>query len=210
MTAIRRGLAAGLLGTVVATGASGESAAVPGDAARGRAVFEAKGCAGCHPPRDAGRGMGPPLEVVRRPQGMLELAGRLWNHAPVMLAVLLGKEGVTWPELSPPQMADLMAYLQAEPSRDPAADRLQGQALLVRKGCLKCHRLRGEGGAVGIELASARERYRSPVVWATAVWNHSPRMAGHAARLGVLYPRFSGDEMVHLVEFLKSAAAAPR
>lgn len=210
MTAIRRGLAAVFLGTVVATGASGESAAVPGDAARGRAVFQAKECAGCHLPRHSGRGVGPPLEVVRRPQGTLELAGRLWNHAPMMLAALLGKQGLGWPELTPSQMADLMAYLQADPSRDPAPDRLQGQVLLVRKGCLKCHRLRGEGGSVGIELTSHPGRYQSPVVWATAVWNHAPRMAGHAGRLGILYPRFSGDEMVHLVEFLKTTAAAPR
>jgi hypothetical protein len=36
-------------------------------------------------------------------------------------------------------------------------------------------------------------------------------MAADAARLGVLYPRFSGDEMAHLVEFLRAATAgAPR
>jgi hypothetical protein len=35
-------------------------------------------------------------------------------------------------------------------------------------------------------------------------------MAAHAVRLGVLYPRFTGDEMVNLIGFLKSATAASR
>jgi hypothetical protein len=36
-------------------------------------------------------------------------------------------------------------------------------------------------------------------------------MAGHSARMGVLYPRFTGDEMVNLFGFLKtSAEVSPR
>jgi hypothetical protein len=105
-------------------------------------------------------------------------------------------------------MADLLAYLQGDPSRDPAPDLFQGQVLLIRKGCLKCHRLRREGGSVGIELTKYQRGYQSPVAWATTIWNHSPRMAGHSARVGVLYPRFTGDEMVNLLGFLKSSAAA--
>ena len=118
------------------------------------------------------------------------------------------KVGLEWPEMTRDQMADLMAYLQADPSRDPAPDLFQGQVVLIRKGCLKCHRLRNEGGAVGIELSRYHGGYESPVVWATTIWNHSPRMAGHAARLGILYPRFAGDEMGNLVAFLRSVATA--
>jgi cytochrome c551/c552 len=178
----------------------------PGDASRGRAVFEEKACVRCHLPRGESQGMGSALEVLRRPQGALQLAGRLWNHAPAMLATA-EKEGRKWPDLTPERMVDLMAYLQADPARDPAPDLLQGQATLVRKGCLKCHRLHGEGGAVAIEFTTYHGRYESPVAWATTIWNHSPRMAGQAARLGVLYPRFSGDEMANLFGFLRSAAA---
>jgi hypothetical protein len=105
-------------------------------------------------------------------------------------------------------MADLLAYLQGDPSRDPTPDLFQGQVLLIRKGCLKCHRLRNEGGSVGVELTKDRGRYRSPIAWAATMWNHSPRMAGHAARMGLLYPRFAGEEMGNLFGFLKNAAAA--
>lgn len=64
--------------------------------------------------------MGPALEVIRRPQGLLQLTGRFWNHAPAMFATF-EKVGLKWPDLSAEQMADLMAYLQADPGRDPVA-----------------------------------------------------------------------------------------
>lgn len=212
MKAARIPAAALALGAAVAAAALGAAAPpsqeAPGNAGRGRAVFEEKRCAQCHVPRGQ-QGIGPPLDLVRRTQGALELAGRLWNHAPAM-AALLSQQGLEWPRLNPEEMADLMAYLQADSSRDPAPDLVQGQALLVRKGCLKCHRLRGEGGSVAIELTKYHRGYDAPVAWATTIWNHSPRMASHAAQLGVLYPRFTGDEMVNLVGFLRSAAAAPR
>ena len=197
-------LAAGLLAAGTPT-----EAQAPADAARGHALFEQKQCSHCHQPRGQ-RGDGPALEDIRRPQGALELAGRIWNHAPVMFA-LLKQQGLEWPQIGAAEMADLMAYLQADAARDPAPDLYQGQVLLIRKGCLKCHRLRGEGGSVGIEFTQYHTGYQSPVAWATTIWNHSSRMAGHFARLGVLYPRFTGDEMVNLFGFLKgSAEVSPR
>jgi len=175
-----------------------------GDAERGKALFTAKGCAGCHLPRGQ-QGAGPPLEELRKRQGGFELSGRLWNHTPGMFTTLL-REGKAWPTFTAVEMADLMAYLDADPARDPAPDLPQGQALLVRKGCLKCHQFRGEGGQVGIELTKYHGGYESSVVWATAVWNHAPRMALEAQRMGFLHPRFSGEEMANLVGFLRSAA----
>jgi cytochrome c551/c552 len=175
-----------------------------GDAARGRALFAAKECARCHRPHGE-PGAGPALEEVRRPQGGFELAGRLWNHAPAMFRAVRGK-GLEWPELSPAEVEDLMAYLQADPARDPRPDLARGEALLVRKGCLKCHRLRGEGGRVGPDLAERRASYDSAAAWAARMWVHTPRMADKARELGVLYPRFADDEMDNLVGFLRSAA----
>jgi mono/diheme cytochrome c family protein len=203
----RRRLAAILVGAAVLVAAPGtraRSAEPAGDAGRGRAVFEAKACARCHQPRGLGGATGPALEDVRRPQGILELAGRLWNHAPAMFTAI-GKEGLAWPDLSEEQMRDLATYLQAAPGRDAPPDAGRGHILLVSKGCLKCHRLRGEGGAGAFDLAASPDRYQSPVAWATRIWGHAPRMAAVAARLGVTYPRFGGDEMANLFAFLGSA-----
>jgi cytochrome c2 len=198
-----------LVGAALGLAATGATAPVAGqtppDADRGRAVFELSGCARCHLPRAERQGIGPPLEAIRRPQGAFHVAGRLWNHAPGMFAVY-EKEGLRWPRMTQEQMTELMVYLGAEPARDATADLVRGQIVLVRKGCLKCHRLRNEGGTVAMELTTYHGGYESPVVWATTVWNHAPRMAEHAGRLGVLYPRFVGDEMADLVAFLRSVA----
>jgi cytochrome c551/c552 len=180
----------------------------PGDAERGRTVFTSKECSRCHVPRGQ-QGVGPAVEELQRRQGTLELTGRLWNHAPAMFAVLKQK-GLEWPGITAPEMGDLMAYLQAAPLWDPIPNVFAGHSILVRKGCLKCHRFRGEGGLVGTELTKFRGGYDSPIVWAATIWGHSPRMASHAQRMGVLYPRFTGEEMVNLFGFLRNAAAPPQ
>lgn len=207
---INRGPGVGALlgfGLCLALAAHAATPGPVGDAGRGRVLFEEKGCGRCHRPQQESPGQGPPLEVIRRPQGMRQLAGRLWNHAPAMFDTF-EKEGLKWPELVPEQMADLMAYLQGEPLRDPAPDLFQGRVVLVRKGCLKCHSLQGEGGSSAVDLTRYRDRYDAIAVWAATVWNHSPKMASRATMLGVPYPRFSGDEMGNLLEFLRSVSGS--
>ena len=170
-------------------------------------MFAAKQCVRCHVPRSE-QGPGPALEEIRRPQGAMELAGRLWNHVPAM-AGMLAQRGFQWPSISVSEMADLMAYLQGDALRDARPDLYKGQVVLLRKNCLKCHSLRREGGRVEPDLAERRGDYESASAWAAAMWTHTPRMAAMASSVGVAYPRFSGDEMGNLVGFLREAAAAP-
>jgi cytochrome c2 len=179
------------------------SAAAPaaGAAARGQEVFAAKHCARCHVPRGQ-RGVGPPLEELRRRQGAYELTGRLWNHAPAMFTALK-QEGVEWPRIDAAEMAALMAYLEADPALDPAPDLARGHVTLIVKGCLKCHSLKGEGGRIGPDLTSVRNRLAPAATWGATMWGHTPRMAAVALQQGVLYPRFSGDEMVNLIGVLR-------
>jgi len=203
-----RGAVAGLVLVCAILGASGVAppamAQPAGDPGRGAALFAAKECARCHRPR-GGAGVGPALEEVRRPQGGFELAGRLWNHAPAMFTTF-GQAGLPWPQLDAAEMGDLMAYLLADPRRDPAPDLFKGETILVRKGCLKCHALRGEGGRIGPDLGQRRALYDSAVAWAAAMWVHTPQMAVKAMELGVWYPRFVGDELVNLVGYLRGVA----
>jgi hypothetical protein len=103
-------------------------------------------------------------------------------------------------------MADLMAYLQADPARDPAPDLFKGETILVRKGCLKCHSLSGEGARIGPELGQRRAVYDSAVGWAAAMWVHTPPMAAKARELGVSYPRFVDQELGNLVGYLRGVA----
>lgn len=203
----RRALALLVIGVGVgmaALGNGGAAAEAAGDPEMGREVFTAKQCIRCHP-SDGKQAVGPGLAKLRRPQGEMELAGRLWNHAPAMFATLAHK-GFEWPRISAREMADLMTYLQADPARDPEPDLFKGQVMLLRKGCLKCHSLRREGGQIEPDLAEPRSDYESAAAWAAAMWTHTPAMAGMAGRQGIQYPRFSGDEMGNLVGFLRHAA----
>jgi len=179
----------------------------PAGAEAGRAVFAAKHCVRCHDP--GGRqATGPALETLRRPQGAYELAGRLWNHAPAMFTVLKQAD-IEWPTISADEMANLMAYLQADPRKDPAPDLSKGAMTLVAKGCLKCHRYRREGGRLGPDLEERRADYAPANVWAAVMWRHAPGMAAVAMGQGVSYPRFTGEEMVNLLGFLRAGQATP-
>ncbi|HEU5320248.1 MAG TPA: c-type cytochrome [Methylomirabilota bacterium] len=195
----RRLLAGALLGAAALSPVTAAAQAAP---ARGSEVFASKRCAHCHVPR-AQRGMGPPLEELRRPQGAYELSGRLWNHAPAMFTVLK-QEGLQWPEIDDAEMAELMAYLQADAARDPAPDLLRGQLTLIGKGCLKCHSFRREGARIAPDLAGRPGDYAPAATWAAKMWRHTPRMAKAALERGLLYPRFTGSEMVNLLGFLRS------
>lgn len=106
-------------------------------------------------------------------------------------------------------LSNLMAYLLADPGRDPAPDASRGHVALVRKGCLKCHSLRGEGGRIQPDLAERPADYESATTWARAMWTHTPQMAAMAMSQGIAYPRFSGDEMNNLLSFLRAAAGRP-
>lgn len=204
MTPASRVIAALGLTLSVLSAAGAVSAEPPGDPARGREIFTAKACARCHLPRGQD-GVGPALEELRRPQGAFALAGRLWNHAPAMFTVLKMAD-LSWPQISAAEMGDLMAYLEADPARDPAPDLSKGQLMLLRKSCLKCHSLRGEGARLAPDLSAQRPAYESGVAWATRMWGHTPAMAAKALEIGVLYPRFAEDEMLNLVAFLRSSA----
>lgn len=197
-------LAIGAGACAASLGHAGSAVGQAGEFDTGRMVFAEKQCARCHLPRNE-KGLGPALEDLRRPQGEMELAGRLWNHVPGMAAAL-ARNGFDWPRISVAEMAELMAYLQADAARDPAPDLSKGQVTLIRKGCLKCHGLRREGGRIEPDLAERRADYESAPAWAAAMWTHTPRMAAMASRLGVPYPRFSGEEMGNLLGFLRSAA----
>jgi cytochrome c2 len=199
-----RTLAALLVGAGACVMVVGPAAAGPGEGTAGAAVFAAKQCDRCHRPQAEGS-TGPALEILRRRQGAMEFAGRLWNHVPGMFTTL-AQQGLRWPAIDVGEMTALMAYLQADARRDPVPDPARGSVVLMRKGCLKCHSLRGEGGRVQPDLAHRRPEYESAVVWASAMWAHTPVMAEMAIDARVPYPRFAGNEMGNLVGFLKGTA----
>jgi cytochrome c2 len=80
-----------------------------GDPKRGLAVFNAKGCAGCH----AGGVEGAPdLAKVLEQTDRAGLASAMWNHAPQMHR-LMAEKAPFWPKFEPGEMRNLVAYLRS-------------------------------------------------------------------------------------------------
>ncbi len=85
--------------------------AEPGNAARGREAFEAKGCAACH--GTSGRGGGAPdLTKSLGRASPIEIAAAMWNHGSAMAQEARAR-GVPWPNLEGRDLADLVEFLRA-------------------------------------------------------------------------------------------------
>lgn len=112
----RRGMSAPTLSSqemahVIAYLFSAAYADDPGSPGRGRELLQEKGCALCH-----GRGEAPPLDRFRGAATPVTLAQELWGHGPTMLERMRDR-GVRWPSFTADEMRDLIAALNAPPTR---------------------------------------------------------------------------------------------
>ena len=152
----------------------------PGDAARGRRLFESKSCIQCHAVRGQGGKIGPDLAAISGIDTPIEWAQALWNHAPAM-EKNIGKMGVAWPRFEKSEMPDLFAYVRevvGGPSSEfklLPADPRHGRELFNSKSCVVCHAVQGEGGHTGPDLSAGRQPPLSMAQFAGVMWNHSPR-----------------------------------
>ena len=87
--------------------------AEPGDPARGRQVLADKGCLGCHSVSGAGGKVASDLARVKGLDSPGTVIAALWNHSFIM-EHRAERRKVSWPKLRPEEMADLVAFLQAQ------------------------------------------------------------------------------------------------
>ena len=78
-----------------------------GDAVRGKKVFESQKCASCHNNSSSGA---PALDRMNGPYSAVRMVSVLWKHGPAMLEKM-HQNKIAWPRLSPPDMANVIAYL---------------------------------------------------------------------------------------------------
>ncbi len=179
---------------------------LPGRAESGRQLFAEKRCVECHAVGGAGGRVGPDLVERGVRQSPMEFAATIWNKAPAMAAAMQSR-GIALPQLTPEQMADIVAYLYSV--RYFASGRVQpGYAVASQKGCLNCHALRGERGKTASDLAKAKGLDSPPAVLA-ALWNHTlvtPTVAGKKLD----WPGFTPQEMADLIAMLESVSQAQR
>lgn len=170
----------------------------PGDAARGRRVFDAKRCRDCHGLASGVNPLAKPVSAWEPLSDPIALAAQMWNHAAQMRPEM-ARRSVPWPQFTSQELADLVVYLQnlarvrgwrnrLSATGGPAqASARTGEQLFHSKGCQSCHT--GSRSHVG------RYTGRSPTDFASAMWNHAPWMAEQP-------PTLTYAEMRHIVGYL--------
>lgn len=174
----------------------------------GRHLFESKGCTQCHAVSGTGENRGgPDLGQDRGWRDMMQFAGGLWNHAPMMLAKMR-ERGVVPSAITPEEMGNLAAYVFFVKFRSTPGDVAQGRDLFEQRQCSRCHQLGGRGGTLGPRLDELKD-YASSSFMAQALWNHGPEMATKMAELKVQRPRLEPDDVAHLVAFIRGQGGSP-
>jgi mono/diheme cytochrome c family protein len=178
---------------------------LPGRAEQGRLLLAEKGCVQCHPL--TGTGVGPSLtdRAVRRSQ--LEFAATLWNKAPAMQAARKPEMGPP-PQLSAPDMADLVAYLDAAGYFAAPGRISRGWKVMVDKGCLVCHGVYGERGKTASDLTRAKGLDSQAAVLAS-LWNHTTVTAPAPGGGKSPWPTMRAQEMSDLATLLQAIRRAP-
>lgn len=165
----------------------------------GKRLYEAKGCATCHPFRGAGARRAPDLGASPLPRTLGQFAALMWNHAPAMWRTMQAQQ-VARPAFSSQEMADLIAYLFTERYFEAAGDAELGKHAFEEKGCAGCHSSStGKSNAPG--LAGWRGA-TSSIRLAAALWNHGPLMHEAMQQRQIPWPRFRPGEIVDLMEYL--------
>ena len=130
------------------------------------------------------------------------MVAALWNHGPAMWAKMQAL-GIPVPQLADREMADLLAYLVFIQFANAAGDAAKGAAIFRDKSCAICHAVASGTTSPGPALARPAGR-RSPLDWASVMWNHPPNTVEQLRERGSAWPRFEDDEMRDLAAFLQA------
>jgi mono/diheme cytochrome c family protein len=180
---------------------------------RGKSVFVAKGCAGCHAVYgygvDGREGKGGPDLGKKQYYGTyLELAATMWNHYPKM-ARQMQRVGYELPDFTDHEVSEIVRYLSSLRYIGVPGNERTGRKLLSSKSCRSCHRFGGVGGDVGPEFTAGKD-YLSPLALAAALWNHGPEMMQSFEQEHVRRPKFGDRDIVDLVAGIRSYMAPKR
>lgn len=167
----------------------------PGDAARGKKAFTARGCSGCHGLKESILPQVKPVSQWESLGDPVALTEAMWNHAPTMNAETQRKS-VPWPNLSAQELTDILVYLRNQPfppSRPPVFQigaGSDGEAVFKARGCATCH--------PSVPQLSASARGKTLTEVAAAMWNHEPLMA----KAGATPAQFAPNEMKDLLGYI--------
>ena len=156
--------------------------------ADGEALFQSKGCLGCHKAGSA-------LAARIKGNTLTEIAADMWNHAPKMAAA-----GAAAVQFAPGEMRELLSYLWAKQFFESAGDAAHGKRVFSAKRCATCHDDASSGAP---KLQSAGNSF-SAAVMVAALWHHGPVMLERMRGLKIAWPRFETPEMSDVIAYLNS------
>ena len=202
-----RNACAAIMVFLVTEGAARVQVYVPSGSPRhGALVFAEKGCLRCHSIRGTGGTAGPDLARSAVHAGVLEIAARMWSHAPAMRKARerMGGDAEPMPELLPDDVKDVLAYLLFVGLVPESGDPVEGRSIFAAKGCEKCHR-QGKAPGAGIEapVPTKMAPSLSGLDVAQAMWNHARTMASEEPS----WAPFKLDETRHLIAYLRGPLA---
>ncbi len=182
----------------------------PTDGAR---VFAQKACTRCHTlgrQSPAGSRIGPDLGRQLFSGTVMDLAGALWNHAPVMRAKMQELK-IEPPTMTSTDVADVVAFLSAYrfylTDVGRPGDAAAGRRVFTAKECSSCHVV---DGSVWDRPGPSLQKYRgrsSSIFLAQAMWNHSTTMELAMRMRSIPWPKFAAREMDDLIAYLQAASA---
>ncbi len=175
---------------------------VPGDPARGRTLFNSKGCGGCHKSGTSPSYAVPNLASSGSAASVSSLIAGLWNHHPRM-SQMFAASGIPYPRISLPEMEDLLSYIYWLKAYGLSGNPQTGSTLYHLKQCANCHSPTAGKAAAAAPLAQS-ETTASPYSLLAAIWNHGPRMESLLREKKLSWPALSGEEMRDLIAYFQS------
>lgn len=181
----------------------------PGNPTRGRSVFNEKGCSHCHPLSGKGKRGEKGLDEFPQNLSPVFLSQVIWNHGAQMISEMV-QLGMKWPEFRGSEMMDLLEYikLNAKGGTKEAfyvtpGNPKEGKQVFIKKGCIKCHSIKGEGGKNGEDLGrKAKYFYKSLTEIASIMWNKGPSVFSKMLQTETGIPKFTAKEMADLISYL--------
>ena len=177
---------------------------LPEGPAKGARLFVSKGCVRCHAFKGEGGKIGPDFGRVELGDTQLDLAAKLWNHIPSMIAGM-ERARIMKPGISGQEFTEITAYLYFLRFFDEPGNPTRGRTEFDEKSCSACHPPSGRGreGEPGLDQFP---QSISPVFLSQAIWNHGPVMIARMVKLGIKWPEFEGTEMMDLLEYVRANA----
>jgi len=180
----------------------------PGSEFTGRKLLESKKCFSCHKFGGKGGDIGPDISQNNSHLSPLLLVETMWNHGPDMIDIFEEYQ-IERPKFYGTDITNLAAGIRS--FMPPATsvpvdlydlgDPVSGKTLVVEKGCLLCHSVRGEGNDLAADFAEITLDYSVTQI-AGSMWNHGPEMWKIMKSEGINIPKFEKGEMADVIAFL--------